>query len=370
MEKKINIALAAGGTGGHIFPAISLAKELKRRGYEPVIISDKRYKSYEVTSKYDIKNEILPLGHLRSGLLNKIKASIQLVFSFFKAIKILKSNNIKCVIGFGGYPSFPSVKAAQFLGIKTIIHEQNSILGRANKMLLEKVNALAISFHHTIGFEDKYKSKIYYTGNPIRPEIQALSALPYPDFNDNSKLHILVTGGSQGAKIFAKTIPNAIKLLPFEFKRRVRLDQQCRPEDLENVKRLYNEMDIDAELSTFFSDIPNRIASAHLIICRSGASSLAEASASGRPLIMVPLPNSKDNHQMVNAIAFEDIGAGIVIPQDSFTPENLALKIENFFRLPELLTNMAKSSKASGVLDADKKLCDIVEEVIKQEKLV
>ncbi len=370
MKKNINIALAAGGTGGHIFPAISLAKELKKRGYEPIIISDKRYKNYEVTSKYDIKSEILPLGHMRSGLINKLKASFQLLVSFFKAIKIIKKNNIKCIIGFGGYPSFPSVKAAQFLGVKTIIHEQNSILGRANKMLLNKVNALAISFHHTIGFEDKYKSKIYYTGNPIRPEIQAVSALPYPDFNDNSKLHILITGGSQGAKIFSKTIPQAIKLLPLEFRRRVRVDQQCRPEDLENVKRIYNELDIDAELSTFFSDIPNRIASTHLIICRSGASSLAEASASGRPLIMVPLPNSKDNHQMVNAVSFEDMGAGIVMAQDSFGPENLALKIENFFRLPELLINMAMSAKSAGVLDADKKLCDIVEEVINQEKLV
>ncbi len=192
----------------------------------------------------------------------------------------------------------------------------------------------------------------------------------YPDFNDNSKMHILVTGGSQGAKIFAKVIPHAVKLLPIEFRRRVRIDQQCRDEDIEYVKRIYNEMDVDVELSSFFSDVANRLASAHLLICRSGASSLSEASVAGKPTIMVPLPNSKDNHQHNNAIAFEDMGAGIVMVQESFTPENMALKLENFFRLPEILINMAGCAKQSAVINADKKLADVIEELLTQDSLL
>lgn len=369
MQNKITIGLAAGGTGGHIFPAIALAKELARRGYRPILFTDRRYKAYGA-HKYDIESFILPLDHYRGGFWNKVKFTFQLGLSFFSSIKKLKKEDVKFVVGFGGYPSFPTLKAAQIVKIKTAIHEQNSVLGRANRMLIPGTKAVALTFSSTAGVEEKYRSKVYFTGNPVRPEIQLINALPYPDFNDNSKLHIFVTGGSQGAKIFARVIPQAIKMLPIEFRRRVRIDQQCREEDLEYVKRQYNELDVDAELSHFFSDVANRLASAHLLICRSGASSLAEASVAGKPTIMVPLPNSKDNHQHNNAIAFEDLGAGMVITQESFTSENLSLKLENFFRLPEILVNMAGCAKQSAIINADKRLADIIEELLTQESLL
>lgn len=369
METKTVIALAAGGTGGHIFPAVSLAHELEKRGYRPILFTDKRYLSYGV-EKYKIENEILPLSHFSSDIFGKIKGAFQIGLSFLKALYLIRKYKVKAVIGFGGYPSFPTIFVAQLLGVKTALHEQNSVIGRANKRLLPKAQAVAISFQHTSGIDNKYKSKIYYTGNPIRPEIQTLKLLPYPDFNDHSKLHILVTGGSQGAKIFSKIIPQSIKMLPIEFRKRVRIDQQCRANDLENVKRKYLELDVDAELSPFFSDMPNRLASAHLIICRSGASSLSEAAGAGRPAIMVPLPTSKDNHQHHNALAFEEIGAGIVMPQDSFTPENLALQIENFFRAPDMLLEYGKNARSSGIIDADKKLADLVEDLVKGDSLI
>ncbi len=366
-EKPI-IALAAGGTGGHIFPAVALARELEKRGYRPILFTDKRYLSYGV-QKYNLENEILPLSHFSSNIFGKIKGALQLGISFLKALYLLKKYNIKCVVGFGGYPSFPTMMAAQLLGIKNAIHEQNSIIGRANKKLCEKTSAIAVSYQNTSGIPNKYKNKIYHTGNPIRPEIQALKMLPYPDFTDHSKLHILITGGSQGAKIFSKIIPQSIKLLPIEFRRRVRIDQQCRQNDFEVVKRMYTELDVDAELSAFFSDMPNRLASAHLVICRSGASSLSEAAGAGRPTIMVPLPTSKDNHQYYNATAFEELGAGIVMVQDSFTPENLAFKLENFFRAPTLLLDYAKNAHASGIIDADKKLADLVRDLLQGDNL-
>jgi UDP-N-acetylglucosamine--N-acetylmuramyl-(pentapeptide) pyrophosphoryl-undecaprenol N-acetylglucosamine transferase len=256
------------------------------------------------------------------------------------------------------------VYAATSKNIKTVIHEQNSILGKANQMLSEKVDAIATAFPEVMGIEESDLKKIFYTGNPVRPAIQAVRNIPYPEFGENSTLHILVTGGSQGAGIFATVVTEAIRLLPREYRSRIRIDQQCRPADIINVKKAYDEMGVSSELASFFTDLPSRMANCHILICRSGASTLAEVAVAGRPAIMVPLPNSKDDHQTVNANSYEDLGVGWVMPEESFTAEALCFRIENFFKLPSTLLETAEKARQAGILDADKKLADVIERLL------
>lgn len=364
MKKNQNkiIFLSAGGTGGHIFPAQALAEELATRGYSPILITDERYKKYINTDKklnFDYK--ILPVKQVSGGIIKKIRGLISLLDSYIKSKILLTKHKPSCVIGFGGYPSFPMMLAASgSKRIKTIIHEQNSLLGRANEMLMDRVDVIATSFPDVSGIDEKNQHKVKFTGNPVRPEVQSLRTLPYPEFHENSTLHILVTGGSQGANIFSEVVPKAISLLSPEHREKVRIEQQCRKEDIKAVNSKYKEMGINAELQEFFSDLPIRVASAHIIIARAGASTLSEIAVAGRPAIMVPLPNSKDNHQMVNANSFEDQGLGWVMPQESFTAESLSQKLETFFTLKNLLKETAEKSKSAGISDADKKLADIV----------
>lgn len=355
------IFLAAGGTGGHIFPAIALAEELKLRGYTCVLVTDLRTQKYLADYKDKISFEFIPVKYPYGSFKNKFFGALSQITSYYKAKKLIKKHKPLCVVGFGGYPSFPTLYAGIKKNVRTIVHEQNSLLGKANQMLSEKVSHIATSFPEVSGIESKFISKVVYTGNPTRPAIQAIRNFPYPEFSANSNLHILVTGGSQGASVFSNIIPEALKILPNEYRKRIRIDQQCRASDIEQVKTTYSELGINSELATFFSDIPNRMAACHLVICRSGASSLSEVSVAGRPAIMVPLPNAKDNHQMINANSYEDLGAGWVIPEESFTAEELAFRVENFFKMPETLIETAEKSKQAGIFNADKKLADLVE---------
>lgn len=361
-ENKKIIFLAAGGTGGHIFPAIALGEELGRRGFKAVLITDKRTEKYLAKNDH-IAVEFIPLRYPYGSIVKKAMGAFSQISCNLKAKALIKKYKPVCVVGFGGYPSFPTVYAAISKKVRTVIHEQNSVLGKANQMLADKVNAIATSFPEVLRVEDKNLGKIVYTGNPVRPGIQITRNLPYPEFNETSSLHILITGGSQGARVFARVVPEAIRLL-HEFHPRIRIDQQCRVEDIDRVRKLYSDIGVNAELASFFADLPNRMASAHLVICRSGASSLAEASVAGRPIIMVPFPNSKDNHQMINANAYEDLGAGWVMPEESFTPDALAFKLENFFKLPKIFSEVADKSREAGIPDADKKLADLVERTI------
>jgi UDP-N-acetylglucosamine--N-acetylmuramyl-(pentapeptide) pyrophosphoryl-undecaprenol N-acetylglucosamine transferase len=363
MEHKRSIFLAAGGTGGHIFPAIALGEQLAKRGYQPVLLTDARTRKY--IGKNDlISFEFIPVKYPYGSLMNKVRGAISLALSYFASKRLIKKYKPLCVVGFGGYPSFPTLYAAINKNIKTVIHEQNSLLGKANQMLAEKVDAIATSFPDVLRIEEKELPKVVYTGNPVRPAIQAIRNLPYPEFAEDSAMHILITGGSQGANVFSKIVPEAIEQLPQEYRGRIRIDQQVRLEDIDNVRAKYKEMGVNAELSPFFADLPTRMASCHLVICRSGASSLAETAVAGRPAIMVPLPNAKDNHQMINANSYEDVGAGWVMPEESFTPEALTFRLENFFKLPASLLEAAEKAKQASIFDADSKLADVVEKLV------
>jgi UDP-N-acetylglucosamine--N-acetylmuramyl-(pentapeptide) pyrophosphoryl-undecaprenol N-acetylglucosamine transferase len=359
------ILLAAGGTGGHIFPAKALADILKKRGHNPILITDERFKNYGLADG-SIEYKIIPVVQISGSISNKIKGAISLVKSFFITRKLIKELSVSCVVGFGGYPSFPVVMAGILSGCKTVIHEQNSLMGRANEALAKRVDAIATSFAEMFEVDEKIKGKIIQTGNPVRQQIKSIRELPYPEFNENSSLHILVTGGSQGANVFSKIVPAAIKLLPAEYRARIRIDQQARQETIDEVRKTYNELGVNAEVAPFFKDIPTRLASSHLVISRSGASTLSEVVVAGRPIIMVPFPRAKDNHQMLNANAFEELEIGWVTPEESFTAEALAFKLGNFFKLPNMLIDSAKNSYKAGesFAKADENLADLVENLI------
>lgn len=361
VESKV-IFLATGGTGGHIFPAKALANELKNRGYKPIIISDERFLKY--TADNDVEYKILPVKQPKGGIKGKLVAGLSMIKSYFIVRKFIFEYNPVCAIGFGGYPSFPTLMAASQLHLKTIIHEQNSLLGKANELLLKNITKLATSFPNVRGTENISSEKVAYIGNPVRQEIKAVRDIPYPIFENSSVLNILVTGGSQGASIFSKLIPDAIAKLPEDYKRRIGIVQQARAETIDEVVSRYNEMGVKAEVKSFFYDMPEQLKNCHLLIARSGASTLAEAAVAGRPALMIPLPNSKGDHQKINAESFEQNGAGICFDERNLKAVNLTDTIAKFFERPYELLDMAKNARALGIADADIKLADLVESVI------
>jgi len=358
MAKKI-VVLAAGGTGGHIFPAESLAEELIKGGFIPVLMTDDRFENYPGKFK---ENEyyIICSASLQGGLLKKLRAVLCMARGFYQAKKILKKLSPVVVIGFGGYPSLPTMFAAANLGHRTIIHEQNAYLGRVNSLLANMVNVIAVSFQQVHGVKEKDYKKAYFTGNPVRSSILALHDVPYPKLGSKENIHILVTGGSQGATIFAKIVPAAIKLLSDDVKKRIRIDQQCRKENLEQVREMYKEMGVNADLNSFFEDIPARLASSHIVIARAGASTISELTVAGRPAILIPYMHAKDDHQSFNAKVIESEGAAIVISEKEITPEILAAKLQEMIKSKNMLSDMAKKSLSLGELKASKNLASLV----------
>ncbi len=355
------IVLTAGGTGGHTYPAEALAGELLARGKKVVFITDKRSHAYvsaasEVFTKVDVHT--IRSGTMGKKVAGKILGGGSLLVGMAQAVLLLRKLRPGVVIGFGGYPSFPAVFAACKLGIPALIHEQNAVLGRANRLLAGKVQRIATSFPVTrmIGPEDCHK--VIVTGNPVRAAIRALHQVPYPELQAEGTMQLLITGGSQGASVFSRVVPEALAKLPVAMRARIRLDQQCRPEDLDSARTAYTQLGVSANLATFFSDIPARLAASHLVIARSGASTIAELAASGRPGILVPYPNSMDNHQYYNAEAFEDAGGGWVMEQEGFTASSLSVRLEAFLGLPSTLANAGAGARAMGRIDAAKDLAD------------
>lgn len=359
MSNSTLIALAAGGTGGHIFPAEALAEELYAQGYQVVLITDSRGSDYKGVlgslDRYTVR-----AGTFGRGIMGKVTAATDIAIGVFQARSLLKRLKPAVVVGFGGYPSFPTVYAASGMGIPTIIHEQNSVLGRANRLLIKRVNAVATTFSDTRHIEDIYAGKTVLTGNPVRSSIRALHDIPYPELSHDGYIRILVTGGSQGASIFSQIVPAAIAALPGALRTRIRIDQQCREVDLESTRAAYNQINVNADLSSFFTDIPARLASTHLVIARAGASTIAELTAAGRPSILVPLPNAMDNHQYYNANALEESGGGWMMPQEGFTAAALSTRIEAFLSLSDSLTRAAAAARKAGRINAARELVTLV----------
>ncbi|PCI40688.1 MAG: undecaprenyldiphospho-muramoylpentapeptide beta-N-acetylglucosaminyltransferase [Rhodospirillaceae bacterium] len=354
------ILLAAGGTGGHVFPAEALASELLDRGFRLGLVTDKRGQAYGGALGDLTTYHIQAGGIAGKSIFARIKSVVALGIGTWQAWRLLKGLKPDVVVGFGGYASVPTMMAATFASIPTIIHEQNALLGRANRLLAGRVNGIATSFTDTQGLDAANKDKVELTGMPVRAPIAAKSTAPFPNAEGDSALGILVLGGSQGATVLSEVIPAALDKLPDVLKARLDITQQCREEDLASVKAAYQKSGIRAHLGTFIDDVPERMAKAHLMISRAGASSVSEALAVGRPSILVPYPFAADDHQTYNARAVDAAGAGWIMPQNTFNADALAARLDSLLGLPAVLEKAARCASTLGRGDAAKCLADMV----------
>lgn len=362
MSKEL-VILSAGGTGGHVMPAQALALDLKSRGYRIEVLTDKRGLKYQSVFG-DIPMHELRAGTLGAGVKGKILGAANLGLGILQAQRFLHRNKPAIVIGFGGYPSFPAVYAAQKMKIPTILHEQNAIIGKANAMLAPKAARIASSMPELRGVDENDKMRVVFTGNPIREDIAALYNKPYPNLDADGDLRILVMGGSLGASVLSKVLPEALSQLPADYRARLHIVQQCRPEDIEHTKKVYKQAKIKTELLTFIDNVADEISRCHLFIGRSGASSVAEMSVSGRPAIYVPAGYHKDNQQKMNADVVADAGGAWVMTEEGFTPEAVLARIETFLQNPEILFRAAEKARSCGKPDAARKLGNLVTAVM------
>lgn len=366
-DERQPIILAAGGTGGHIFPAEALAEVLTGMGERVVLITDSRFARFKTGALSGIEIRTIRAGTVGGSLFRKIKGGIFLLLGIVQARRTLQSLNPKVVVGFGGYPSFPTVFAAPRLNIPTVIHEQNSVLGRANRLLVSRVSRIAVSFPDTQMLALEHAHKLSFTGNPVRTSIRALKDVPYASISQDGKMHLLVTGGSLGATVFSDVVPAAIAKLPTPLRARIRIDQQCREADMDATGERYRELGVNVDLAPFFVDVPARLAGSHLVIARAGASTVAELAVAGRPAILVPLPTAMDNHQYHNGQALEAVGGGWVMTQDGFTADSLAARLEAFLTAPATLSRAAENAKRLASPDAAEKLAALVMRTARRE---
>ena len=356
------IILAAGGTGGHIFPAEALAEVLRARGFDPQLITDHRFHDYNKSSGDGALRHIpihtIRAGSLGGGLTKKVKSMLGIAVGVVQAARLIRKLQPVAVVGFGGYPSFPTMLAAVLLKRRTILHEQNSVLGKVNRALAGRVSTVATTYLDTQKVPPM--CHVVHTGNPVRAAIQALSHVEYPSLQADGLLRVLVIGGSQGASMFSTVVPEAMAMLPENLRARIRLDQQCRAVELREVRDRYEALKMQVDLAPFFTDVAARLASTHLVISRAGASSVAELMVAGRPAILVPLPSATDNHQYFNAQAVEDSGAGWVVGQEAFTAASLANRLETLMQLPKRLQESAAAMRQLAAPNAADLLADVV----------
>ena len=333
------IVIAAGGTGGHFFPAEALAGELLARGRRVALMTDARSGGLQSPVFAGLERFVISgAGIAGRGPLRAAKATLSLAAGVFQARRILARTHAAAVVGFGGYPCVAPVLATRLMRDRptVILHEQNAVLGRANRFLSGHADLLALSFAAT---ERVPKVATVVTGNPVRPAIAALAAVPY--MPPAETIRLLVLGGSLGARVFSDVVPTALASLPDALLSRIAVVQQCRPEDLGRVRAAYDLAGIDAELSAFFPDVAEKLASAHLVIARAGASTVAELAIAGRPAILVPLPGAIDDHQSANARALAEARGASVIAQRDFSPDALRDRLAALLAAPDMLGHAA-----------------------------
>jgi UDP-N-acetylglucosamine--N-acetylmuramyl-(pentapeptide) pyrophosphoryl-undecaprenol N-acetylglucosamine transferase len=352
--------LAAGGTGGHLIPAFALAAELHQRGHHVALITDER--GAAIPGKPDfLPAHVLPAGRFGKNPLGWPAGVSAVLEGRAMALRLFESFQPSAVVGFGGYPALPALLAATAAKLPSIVHEQNAVLGRVNRLLAGRVDAIATSYESVDRLKPKHAGKVHLVGNPVRAEVLALREQDFPAFTDESLLRILVTGGSQGARVLSEVVPDGLAMLPPALRQRLQITQQCRAEDLEAVRKRYAEHDIPAELGTYFEDMHERLADAHLFIGRAGASTIAELTAVGRPAILIPLPIATDDHQAANTREMVKAGGARMIRQESFQPKELAKQIQVMAMNPQSLANAAHCAFNCGRPDAAKDLADLVE---------
>ena len=361
MQSKGTIVLAAGGTGGHLFPAQALAEELNRRGYVIHLMTDERVHDYG-KSFPAAEIHVVPSATLSLSKPWLVPGKVLRLYSgYAKARAILKRVKPLAVVGFGGYPSFPPILAASRLKIPSCVHDQNAVMGRANKVLAKWADAVASSFPDLKGLPPEAAAKLTITGNPVRDIVLRQVPAPYPPLR--STMVLLVFGGSQGAQFFGEFMPKVFAAMTADERTAFRLWQQVRQEQLSQVKGLYDALGVDCELQPFFMDMPHIIAASHLVICRSGASTIAELGVIGRPAIMVPLPHALDNDQLRNAESFAAAGAGWVHPQASLEPIAFAAFLTSLRGSQRQLQQAAAAALSHGRPDAAQRLADLTEKI-------
>jgi UDP-N-acetylglucosamine--N-acetylmuramyl-(pentapeptide) pyrophosphoryl-undecaprenol N-acetylglucosamine transferase len=351
------VVVAAGGTGGHLFPAEALAVSLSRRGVTVDLVTDERVSRYGEFPGH--ATHIVPSATFAGHNPFRIAwAMSKLGRGTIKTLRLFDRLRPAAVVGFGGYPTIPPVLAAVLHGIPAIVHEQNGVLGRANRLLARRVQAIATGFRGLLADDPRLAAKVTHTGNPVRPAVVEAAAAAYPDAG--GPLRILVFGGSQGARVMAEVAPPAIELVPMAVRARLSVTQQARDEDIARVRSAYERIGVAAEVEPFFRDLPARIAASHLVISRSGASTVAELAAVGRPAILVPLPHAIDHDQRANAGMLGRAGGAIVMEQTHFTPDRVAAEIARLAAAPEKLAEMAAAARGQGILDGADRLADLV----------
>jgi UDP-N-acetylglucosamine--N-acetylmuramyl-(pentapeptide) pyrophosphoryl-undecaprenol N-acetylglucosamine transferase len=359
-QRPRHFVLAAGGTGGHMVPAAALAAELTRRGHRVALVSDERGVRFPGLFE-GIQTHVLPAGRFTGGPLGWAKATRSMWRGRMMARELYRTFKPAAVIGFGGYPALPALLAAFANRIPTAVHEQNAVLGRVNRLVARRVDAIATSSEPTERLASGLLAKTHLVGNPVREAVLALRARPYPLLEEDGIFRVLVTGGSQGASILSQVVPDGLAMLPVTFRRRLQVTHQARIEDIDAVRAQYAEHHIPAELATYLPDMPEQLAWAHLVIARAGASTIAELTAAGRPAILVPLPGATDDHQTVNAREITRAGGARTIRQGDFTAVELAKQMQKLGLDPAALQNAAGRARSCGSPNAASDLADLVE---------
>jgi UDP-N-acetylglucosamine--N-acetylmuramyl-(pentapeptide) pyrophosphoryl-undecaprenol N-acetylglucosamine transferase len=376
--------LAAGGTGGHMIPAYSLGKELMRRGHRVALLTDER--GAKIPGAFDeAQIHILPTGRLSGNPIARLKGLKSIWTARKMAKQLFTTFEPTAVVGFGGYPALPTLLAAHSMKVPTLVHEQNSVFGRVNRLMARRVSAIATAYKKIEGLDPKYKDKTHLVGNPVRDEILELRTKDYPPFLTDGLFRVLVTGGSQGARILSEVVPDGLAMLPAYLRHRLQVTQQCREEDIDYVRARYAEHNIPAELATYIDDLPDRLGWSHLFIGRSGASTIAELTVVGRPAILIPLPFATDDHQTINAREMVKAGGARTIKQPKITvtqqtdlegkesrdhakalsemAKQLAKQVRQIAKDPAALNNAALAAHKCGYPNATSDLADLVESI-------
>ncbi len=340
------VVVAAGGTGGHLFPAEALSIALAKRGITVDLATDERATRYG--GAFPARStHIVPSDTFRGrNPVAVARTTLVLAGGVLAGLGLLRDLRPAAVIGFGGYPTIPPLLAAWLRGIPALIHEQNAVLGRANRLLSPRVRTIATSFPGVLDHDSRLAAKALHTGNPIRPVVVEAAATPYPDAT--GAFRVLAFGGSQGARVMADIVPPAMELVPMAVRARLHVTQQAREEDLARVRAAYAHMGVPAEVEAFFSDLPRRMAASHIVVSRSGASTVAELAAIGRPAILVPLPHALDQDQRANAELLQKARGAIMFDQSRFTPDRLAAEIARLAAEPDKLAAMAAAARGQG----------------------
>lgn len=361
MTKKV-VVIAAGGTGGHLFPAAAFAEEMFRRGWRVMLMTDARGRRYAEGFPAE-RIEDVPAASLTANPFKAIPALLKISRGIDAAKKRFKEVTPALVAGFGGYPSFPALMAAREYKIPILIHEQNSVLGRVNRSMAESAKIVACGFERLDRLPAKAAERKHVVGNPVRSPILAVRERPYPEAPAGGRLNLLIIGGSQGARLFGEVIPAAIEMLPPALRTRLDVVHQVREEQVAAAKKVYQRAKVNAEVSPFFTDMGQRLGATHLVIARAGASSVTELQVAGRPAILVPFAAAADDHQTANAEGLTAVGAADLFTEAEFAPGVLAATLERRLADPHGLAVRAAAARAAAKPEAAKTLADLAEGV-------